>query len=160
MDGRMTRREVFGLGIAGALCATAGGAMPAGTALADEAGTTSVDVAAMTLDELVSLRAQINKEIDKRLRGSSPMIPSGQYLVGRDIMAGRYKFSVPSPSETGKSLRIAIYEAEGDSLSKQHVYIDEGESYVIVIEDDNVLELLYNTAVIEQAVVPFAPAGQ
>lgn len=159
MDGRMTRREVFGLGIAGALCATAGGAMPAGTALADEAGTTSVDVAAMTLDELVSLRAQISKEIDERLRGSSPTIPSGKYLVGRDIMAGRYKFSVPSPSETGESLWITVREEEDGSQLLWEV-LDEKESVSVALEDGNVLVLGHNTAVIEQAVIPFAPTGQ
>lgn len=58
----------------------------------------SVDLSAMTLDELVKLRDRVNLEIDLRVSGTDLTIGRGKYVVGDMIAGGIYEF-IPTEVE-------------------------------------------------------------
>ena len=51
------------------------------------------DISSMTYDELIALRQQLNEEIMSRPEWREVTVPSGEWVVGKDIPAGEYSVS-------------------------------------------------------------------
>lgn len=72
-------------------------------------GSLNVDVKAMDTDELLLLSDGIDAELTER--GYFPSLPIGQYLVGRDIAAGRYMVQEHSNEEDWyRAWSILVYK--------------------------------------------------
>lgn len=91
----------------GILLATALLCVPA---LAEE-----IDVSAMSLDELVALRAKVQSEIDTRIDATGDILPEGRYTVGQGIKAGNYVFTVQSVRELSDGTSVCAIELYDDA---------------------------------------------
>ena len=85
----------------------------------------SVDLSAMTLDELVELRDRVNFEIDLRVSGTDSTIGRGKYAVGDMIAGGIYEF-IPTEVEymSGNSyckLRVTNPNTDEEITSAEYI---------------------------------------
>ena len=77
----------------------------------------TVDLSAMTNDEIVALLDQVNAEIVNRGINKTAKLPQGTYLAGSDIPVGRYIFTCM---------------AVGDDWGNVTVYSDGGKGQQIL----------------------------
>lgn len=77
----------------------------------------TVDLSAMTNDEIVALLDQVNAEIVNRGINKTAKLPQGTYIAGSDIPAGRYIFTCM---------------AVGDDWGNVTVYSDGGKGQQIL----------------------------
>lgn len=95
-----------------------------------------VDLSSMTDQELLALKNQVNTEIASR--GSIDMIPSGRYVVGRDIKAGQYTFYGTVPEGGGMGTTISWFASEEDMNNGESIdweYLHLGEQTFINLSD-------------------------
>jgi hypothetical protein len=82
-------------------------------ALAEE-----MDLAALSLDELVALRDRVDAEISARIPVNKAPFSSGIFLVGRDIKAGTYMIDwvslLPADSSMYEHFDGRLYVSEAD----------------------------------------------
>lgn len=86
-----------------------------------------VDLATMTVDELITLKTQIEQELINRGAVKSATVPAGKYIVGKDIPAGDYSIS------TSQYMVVVTI----GSLNMYVVTPDEGVGKVTLNEGDS-----------------------
>lgn len=105
-----------------------------------------IDLTQYSIEDLVALRDRITEELANKGYTESEIMPSGEYVAGKDIAVGTYDISyVPSEDENAYNwASMHIYPSE-----TQTNYEDELESYVlgaqncrIRLEEGNLLELI------------------
>lgn len=133
-----------------------------------------IDTSSMSLDELVSLRTQIQNEITNRLFASSSVINSGVYLVGKDIKAGQYEidyekaqvclkvalFKNETRYESYRRFSNASNEIERDMLTKYSLsvqYVYEGGSCYVGLEDGMVMTVSGGSGILNEIKPVWAP---
>lgn len=107
--------------------------------------------AAMSLEELVKERNEIEAEIAKRV-GSSSVIHSGKYVVGKHIKPGTYTLTV---LETFDDVRCQVGKSVGDQY--ESMYMGVGDSTIMFLEDDpnNEIVLVLKTGAF--SIIPVNP---
>lgn len=112
-----------------------------------------VDLSALSFDELVALRQQVNQEITKRPEWKEVTVPAGLWKVGEDIPAGKWTISAAPGSwpwvTIGDALNALGTEVDTWSstissydtlISKTHSYYEQShgqypESFVATLTD-------------------------
>ena len=118
----------------------------------------SVDVTSMSLDELVEMRAVISEEINERIGSDSEVINQGNYLVGKDIMAGAYVLTAMDKSVSIGILRDQkALEEKDESALISDLYLTSGESGNIFLESGNVLMIKDSSAQIRENMASWIP---
>lgn len=123
-----------------------------------------IDMASMSLDDLVSLRSQITEEINTRLSDAAGPIATGIYEVGKDIKEGTYYLSGVSKSEGELYFKIFLYENKdafdnGEELSRESdsCFIDNGEDATVNLHDGMFMVIEGGKAVIQAMEPAWAP---
>lgn len=120
----------------------------------------SIDLTAMSTDELIALRSEITAEIEKRTRTTSTNaveICSGTYVIGVDIPAGTYLFTYPGYRNLGMSSEDFEYVSpylhvrSGTELLEVYEFMTAGETIRVTLPDGAELELECFTGTIEPA---------
>lgn len=117
---------------------------------------TKADIQSMSLEELQELRDLVNQEITNK--GGDSEITMGDYIVGLDIEAGNYEFTV-SENAT-ESANVCIYEdaeAKDGYNSLTDLTVEPGETLAINLHDNNILCLYGNGGNIIKVQKSFAP---
>lgn len=105
----------------------------------------------MTMDELVELRRLINVEISERLAETSAVFYPFDYVVGRDIPAGRYIITGESATRSyGYIYHIPAGAADFSSIE----YLEVGAEYSIQLEEGDTLRIEDCTVTIRRFIVP------
>lgn len=111
-----------------------------------------IDLSAMTEEELIELRVQI----DELLGDSGDMIYEGTYVVGTDIKAGRYQLTC---SKTGAMHYVIarIFESTnmGQEIERHDVYL--GNSIYLNLEDGMTFVLKQGACTIQPVSSNWAP---
>ena len=81
-----------------------------------------VDLSALSFDELVALRQQVNKEITTRPEWKEVTVPAGLWKVGEDIPAGKWTISAAPGSWPWVTI--------GDALNALGTEVDELSSII------------------------------
>ena len=97
------------------------------------------DLSSMSLEELLTLRNDINDEINKRVIQPSMAIYNGAYIVGVDIKAGRYLFTVEQPVIDGSIDYASMYIITSDD--ELTFLFHAGESMILDLVDGMKLEI-------------------
>lgn len=113
----------------------------------------TVDLSAMTLDELVELRDRVNFEIDSRICVSDSTIGRGIYTVGVSIAPGVYEFMATEVEMgAGSECRIYVYGADDKENPKIGIYdIPVGSPSVIELIDGDTLEIRGGSGFLKRA---------
>ena len=64
----------------------------------------SVDISALSFDDLKTLQTRIAAEMVNRQEWKETAVPKGQYEVGKDIPEGEYRMTIPE----GKAAHVVI----------------------------------------------------
>ena len=75
------------------------------------------DFTAMTTDQLLALREQLNAEINTRIGDDMNLIGDGIYVVGKDIKPGMYRITCAAAFGNGEFF-VNLF----DSLENYHTY--------------------------------------
>lgn len=113
----------------------------------------SVDLSAMTLDELVKLRDRVNLEIDLRVSGTDSTIGRGKYVVGDMIAGGIYEF-IPTEVEymSGNSYcKLHVTNPNTDEEITSAEYIPMGTPVIFSLHDGDVLEISGGSGILKKA---------
>lgn len=106
----------------------------------------------MTYEELIKLRDDISIEFADR---GVEVLPSGRYVVGKDIKPGKYLYTCCRIAESEKYVSIYIYEDE--TAEKNHdcilARLDSGEEYYMNLSE-NMIVLIANATGTLQAITP------
>lgn len=112
-----------------------------------------VEFASMSTDDLILLRQQISDEIKKRTNDDDSILPKGVYVVGKDIKAGGYVFTM-LPNEYGTILIIETEERylevmatmnrnDNSDVSNEgrafEIYVSRGEQAYFSLKEGQVL---------------------
>ena len=105
----------------------------------------SIDVASMSTDDLLSLRKEINLEIQNRLEQQSGTMYEGVYVAGVDIPVGSY-LATYVPSEYALS-RIWVYDSldafDEDRMNPRESYdVDEKSQVRIGLREGMVMRVM------------------
>lgn len=79
------------------------------------------DLHAMSFDELLTLRSELDMEIITRQEWKEVIVPSGEYVVGEDIPEGTYSISFAD------SVASIVYKKPDDYIQSSFV-LGRGES--------------------------------
>lgn len=79
-------------------------------AMAEDDGEGKLDLSSKTVDELLNLQDAVSKALYQK--GEMVILPTGIYVVGRDIAAGNYLIKTHSSSEYGDGIIVNIYKTE------------------------------------------------
>lgn len=115
-----------------------------------------LDVASMTLDELVELRRQVTAEINERLAGSDGVFYPFDYVVGKQIPAGRYLVTCVEILN-GESYGTVAVWAEGQSNWNCHIieYMrNSGRIVFIELVEGDTLRIADCTVTIQPYALP------
>lgn len=82
--------------------------------------TENVDLAAMSVEEIVVLKTRIAEELMTRGELKTVEVPMGDYVVGKDIPSGEY--SVTTKSE---AFMLTVYNKDGTLLDYYYSFDDE-----------------------------------
>ncbi len=131
-----------------------------------------IDLSAMTLEELTTLRDEINALIKANVEDNNAMIYVGDFLVGKDIRAGSYIITCTKEEENASDgMIIAIYDS-GDTYemnkSKSVYYdfrdnanvfigIDLGETTIINLEEGQHLIIRWGEGTCKSYAPAWAP---
>lgn len=130
----MKRAMALGLALVVVL---AMGAMPA---MGD-----GVDLAGMTMVELVALKQSIDDEMAGRVGANNAMLYAGLYEVGVEIEPGRYNLTCVTAYGGGDSIcftlyrNTAMFEAEDEYLLRE--YVPLGQTISLELEEDMALQV-------------------
>lgn len=110
----------------------------------------------MTYEELIKLRDDISSEFAER---GVEVLPSGHYVVGKDIRPGNYLYTCCRIAESEKYVSIYIYKDE--TAEKNHdcilVRLDSGEEYYMNLSDGMVVLITNATGTIQTIKPSWAP---
>lgn len=97
------------------------------------------DLVNMTLDELVSLRRELNAEIASRINFDPMAIYEGEYIVGLDIQPGEYL--VYNDDQKFGAIQIIVeYPAESDREALI-ARILKDRPYYLKLEDESIVKV-------------------
>ena len=120
----------------------------------------SVDLSAMTLDELVELRDRVSFEIDSRIYSDNSVIGSGEYTVGTLIAPGIYEFTATEVqyydfiSGTDSICNLTVYEidADGNRVEKTCIYhVRQSSVTIIELRDGEIFEISGGSGILRKA---------
>ena len=117
----------------------------------------SVDLDAMSTDELLALRSQINAILTERMTSDSSAIYSGNYVVGVDIKAGMYILRFDELAEGETTGIVWLFANSEDWRNRKYIsadYLTVGVDYQITLEDNMVLEITKANGSIRSIVKP------
>lgn len=108
----------------------------------------SLDLASMSLEDLIALRKSVDAEIIAR-NGSVPSpIYRGMYVAGESIAPGMYTIKCP---DDGQSISVGIFadkdtyakafEAQDESLASFQSFVNAGETVFLQLDEGAVLFL-------------------
>lgn len=97
-----------------------------GTARAYEA--LGIDLSGMTDEEIVALLEQVNGELVSRHIEKTATLPSGAYIVGEDIPAGRYLYTCLATGSEWGNVTIKEDRGAGRQLEWDVVCAPEGDA--------------------------------
>lgn len=119
----------------------------------------SVDLSAMTLDELVELRDRVNFEIDSLVYSGDSTIGRGTYTVGISIAPGVYEFMATEVEiRAGSECYIDLYGVEDKENPKTEIYdILIGTSVIIELVDGDTLEIRGGSGILKKAEKTWMP---
>ncbi len=121
------------------------------TAVADS----GIDFSDYSLEELVSLRADLDNEIEKQLANLSTTLIPGTYVVGRDITAGSYLLlGLMDKGPNGYTPQALVAESEEDAEYSEYTeynYMKNGDKWRISVEEGNVIEIRVGDVSIQNA---------
>ena len=105
----------------------------------------SVDLSAMTLDELVELRDRVNFEIDSS-------IGRGKYIAGEMIAAGIYEF-IPTEVEFRGYSYCSLYVRDGtsDEIITSISSIPVGSGVIFKLREGDILEISEGSGILKNA---------
>lgn len=127
------------------------------------------DLTNMSLEELINLRDDIGLEIDHRMGYdtgnpgfSDDKIGEGKYIVGKDIIEGRYDLicTISDMDDDGDArFYVSVREStdEGANLVDEFMFIPEGTMITFDLKEGNVLELRNGSGIIRQSSHSWAP---
>ena len=95
-----------------------------------------LDLSSFSYEDLLSISQQVSFEIMSRPEWKEITVPSGQWVVGKDIPAGFYSIS---PTEKGGYLRIR--SADGKLLLGQGVRKDSDAFWKYELKDGYTVEI-------------------
>lgn len=123
----------------------------------------SIDLSAMTLDELVELHKLLDAEIDARIGCEPSLIPAGIYVGGETIKPGKYIISTNSDyygAKVATFSSMAVYDqalAENNQdLATIYIKLGSDDSVFVQVEEGTVLHVS-TTALIEEAKEDWMP---
>lgn len=130
-----------------------------GSALAE----LSIDLAALTIDELVELHRLLDAELDKRIACEPSVFPAGLYIGGESIKPGSY---IISGNDTYYGITVAVFSSveiykqafaeQNEALATFQSYLSDGDTAFVHIDEGTVL-LVSDTALIEAATTFWMP---
>lgn len=99
----------------------------------DEPAAVSIDLDALTTDELIALKSEITKLIIERIGLGS--IGIGDYVVGRDIKAGAYEVECTQESSGHYDLyeTVADYENDAETIGSSNIWV--GDKITVNLKD-------------------------
>ena len=104
----------------------------------------TIDLSGLSFDELMALRDQLSAELISRPEWKEVVVPSGTWVVGKDIPVGEYSLS---PGNGGGYIRI---QRNGRSYISQGIR-DESDAFgKVELKTGDVIE-------IERGSIVFAP---
>ena len=108
----------------------------------------TVDLSAMTNEEIIALLGQVNQEIVSRGIQKSASLPAGKYVGGRDLPVGAYILTCKTDENHHG---IVWLSAAGDDLNNQypsilyeHISYNKEEQFRISIEEGGILNLPFS----------------
>ena len=113
----------------------------------------SIDLSALSDDELLALKDQLDSVIYERELFSSTLFPAGLYVVGEDIKAGKYAVHVGNADIVG---HIRLYANKEDLESRDEsfdltIYPGSVQHFFVSLEDHQIMEFSFaGTASIEK----------
>ena len=124
-----------------AICVTFALLIPSVCALAE-----SIDLDAMTLDQLISLELAVQKKIYEQDPMAKCVLYPGTYAVGADIDSGDYLVQCVSLMPDEKYVRLIHRDANGEHLEEP--CLDTEEACRIRFEEGQDLKILYGVVTI------------
>lgn len=117
----------------------------------------SIDLTAMSTDELIALRSEITDEIEKRTATDPMPIYSGRYKVGDEILPGTYVI-IPQEAEymNDKAEEMNLYPpivSVSNSYDERKAYkefVYFGEGFTVSLSDGDELLLKYFVGTIQK----------
>lgn len=106
----------------------------------------SLDLDAMTLDQLISLELDVQKKIYEQDPMAKHVLYPGTYIVGDDIDAGDYLVQCVSLMSDEKYVRLIHRDANGEHLEEPCLDIEE--VCRIRFEEGQDLKILYGVVTI------------
>lgn len=119
-----------------------------------------LDLDGMSLEELLAMQSSIQQAIEKKISGSGEILPEGEYVVGEDIKAGKYIFTVISAkfydqsNELGSRCRVKVYSEE-DKRIQDADRLQVGDLVYLNLSDGMKLSVSYGYGTIVTTNEPF-----
>ena len=96
---------------------------------------TSIDISTLTIDELVVLRGEIDAVLNEEIFP----IYAGKYIVGVDILPGRYTIKCLTAKEGKTGMLITVENEAGEDV--HWINCEIGEERFVTIEEGQMLQL-------------------
>lgn len=118
----------------------------------------TIDLSSMSDDELLDMYHAIWTEMDKRAIEKSDYIYPGKYMVGRDILPGRYVIKYEATETSHFWIAVFTYLDEehfsSDEYAEGYNLVD-GDEVFLDLQDGIVLTIDKGTAIIRTNPTPF-----
>lgn len=113
------------------------------------------DFSEYSLEDLISMRASIEAEINERVSAGTATLIPGLYVAGVDIVSGSYILvgivDKGSDGYTPEALCYESMDAYDKWDSSWHQYLSTNETYRITLDDGMVLRIVSGNIAIQQA---------
>lgn len=121
-------------------------------------GATTIDLADMTIDELLALRVELNKTLALKLGDGWVEISSGSYVVGKDLASERYEFMTITTNEGFDEMLLNIMMADEGSKFIDGFYVSPFETVSFYLDEGTKLDVHRGVGYMRIAPkLPFAP---
>ena len=100
--------------------------------------TLDLDLSKYSNDEILLIQELINQEIVTRRINKTAKVPSGSYVVGVDIPAGKY---ILERLMDTYCTNVHIYTDSTKNLQLSYAGVERGQSYVFSVEEGNLFEI-------------------
>lgn len=102
-----------------------------------------IDLSKYSDDEISELFSLLQQEMIDRKIVKQAKVPSGKYIIGKDIPAGKYVFT---KVDISKGCSIWIYNDDssttlGNTVGSEYIGYDKDEEYIAYLKDGNLLSL-------------------
>lgn len=141
MSESISRRSLLTIGFLGAAAVAA---PLTKQAIAAETSASDLDLTSMSLDDLISLRSEIDAEITTRLSSSaSDIIYPGTYIVGTDIKPGTYLFTCVDGEDQSEVFLDSIGGSADPDAGDIWEFISPGDTISLPLRDGATLSIDY-----------------